>query len=265
MFSKKVHQTLPKEERSRGFNSKLNSLMPQSHTHSCSHPRSCRREEERKKSRERESKWGESESESGGRLICQRWKLGKGWRTRLSVCRCLWREDYSKLQSVLSDIKHSCRLESDLSHTLPYWNMSSCWRLLFFVLLFFFFCCTWPLSPQGHPVVGCFDLCYLFFLSKAWHLKVLLKDEKCSHHLAFCVKSQYHLFCPFWHISFFLESKVWRKEEVCKLLMNSFETWVKTWVKIVGCFSCQQACDQEKDRMTWPEINLPTQTCSGWF
>lgn len=138
MFSKKVHQTLPKEERSRGFNSKLNSLMPQSHTHSCSHPRSCRREEERKKSRERESKWGESESESGGRLICQRWKLGKGWRTRLSVCRCLWREDYSKLQSVLSDIKHSCRLESDLSHTLPYWNMSSCWRLLFFVLLFFF-------------------------------------------------------------------------------------------------------------------------------
>lgn len=103
LVEKKITQTLPKEERSRGFNSKwaLNSLMPQSHTHLYSHPRSWRRETERKKSRVWESKRGVSESESGGRLICQHWKLGTGWRTCLSVCRCLLREDYRKLHRKL--------------------------------------------------------------------------------------------------------------------------------------------------------------------
>lgn len=237
--------------------------MPQSHTHLHSHPWRWRSEGKERKA--------EGERVNGGK-----WEWGsthlsalKAWNRVENTLKCLQVsgektiERFTESLCVLSDIKHSCRLESDLSCTLPLWNMSNCcWCLLFFVFLYSW-CCTWPLSPQGHPVVGHFDLRYLFFLSKAWHLKIMPKDKKFSHHLAFCVKPQYHLFCPFWHTSVCLFVESWRKEEeVCKLLTNSFETWVN----IVSCFPCQQACNPEK-RENYPtsEINILTQTCCGCF
>lgn len=154
---KKVHQTPPKEERSRGFNSKwaLNRLVSQSHTHLWSHSRSWRREEERKKSRGQESKWGESESESGGRLICQRWKLETGWRTCLSVCRCLRREDYRKL--------HRKLVSYQILNTVAHSNQT-------FLVLYHFGTC--PAVADAIYSLSSLFLCSSF-LSGLSHLKVI--------------------------------------------------------------------------------------------